>query len=68
MAENSFFEKGGNVVRLAGLYHAQRGAHKFFLKKGSVERDPNGVINLIHYEDAARMVKAVRTSLCMVSP
>eukprot|EP00884_Botryococcus_braunii_P000641 jgi/Botrbrau1/10578/Bobra.0358s0001.1 len=37
-AESAVLERGGNVVRLAGLYHAQRGAHTFFLRAGSVER------------------------------
>ena len=31
---------GGSVVRLAGLYHPDRGAHSYFLKQGTM--DSNG--------------------------
>jgi nucleoside-diphosphate-sugar epimerase len=33
-------QAGGTVVRLAGLYHAGRGAHSHFLKQGTL--DSNG--------------------------
>eukprot|EP00892_Ulva_mutabilis_P009982 jgi/Ulvmu1/7356/UM036_0016.1 len=59
LAEEAILARGGNVIRLVGLYHAQRGAHTFFLKKGSVTRDASSIINLIHYEDAAGMVNKV---------
>ena len=47
------------MVRLAGLYHAHRGAHTFFLRLGAVGRWPGYTVNLVHYEDAASMVAAV---------
>ncbi|PSC68244.1 NAD(P)-binding domain [Micractinium conductrix] len=52
-AENAVLEAGGCVVRLVGLYHAQRGAHTFFLRQGEVQRWGGYLVNLIHYEDAA---------------
>ena len=51
---------GGCVARLAGLYHAHRGAHTFFLKAGRVERWGGSTVNLLHYEDGALLVAAVR--------
>ena len=51
---------GGCVARLAGLYHARRGAHTFFLKAGRVERWGGSTVNLLHYEDGALLVAAVR--------
>ena len=45
--------------RLAGLYHAQRGAHTFFLRMGTVDRWGGYTVNLLHYEDAARLAEAV---------
>ena len=35
---------------LAGLYHAQRGAHTYYLKVAEVPVRGDGVLNLIHYE------------------
>lgn len=49
----------GNVLRLAGLYTRERGAHVFWLKKGAISGAPNVLINLLHYEDAAAAVVAV---------
>jgi len=51
--EEEVLRRGGQVVRLVGLYHSQRGAHSYFLRIQSVPRDGRSVINLIHYEDAA---------------
>jgi len=67
-AEAAVLEAGGNVVRLVGLYHRTRGPHTFFLKKGTVERNGEGVVNMIHYEDAARLMLAVRRArtCCLV--
>ena len=48
-------QKGGNVVRLVGLYHSKRGAHMYFLKVQTVPRWGDSLINLIHYEDAAEL-------------
>lgn len=47
------------MVRLVGLYHAQRGAHTYFLKVGQVPRPGDNIVNLLHYEDAARLAVAV---------
>lgn len=42
------------------LYLLYRGPHTFFLKQGKVQRWPGYLVNLIHYEDAARLCHAVR--------
>ena len=52
-------QAGGNVVRFVGLYHAQRGAHTYFLRVRDVQRPGNSVVNLLHYEDAARLAVSV---------
>ena len=54
-AEEAVLARGGCVVRLVGLYHSQRGAHTFFLKKQEVPRWGGYTINLLHYEDAAEL-------------
>ena len=41
----------------------QRGAHTFFLRAGKVQRWAGYTLNLIHYQDAARLVAAVRAGL-----
>jgi len=53
--ENVVLKRGGNVVRLVGLYHSRRGAHMYFLKIHTVPRWGQACINLIHYEDAASL-------------
>ncbi|KAI3459304.1 hypothetical protein Pfo_015967 [Paulownia fortunei] len=53
--EKLVLEAGGCVVRLAGLYKADRGAHTYWLKIGSVDIRPDHFLNLIHYEDAASL-------------
>ena len=61
-AEAAVLGAGGCVIRLAGLYHASRGAHSFFLKApGGVVPGRSGgyTVNLLHYEDAARLAAAV---------
>ena len=61
-AEDAVLGAGGCVLRLAGLYHASRGAHSFFLKApGGVVPGRAGsyTVNLLHYEDAARLAFAV---------
>lgn len=50
------------MVRLVGLYHCQRGAHTFFLKMKEVARPGGYVVNLIHYEDAARLAMSVSSA------
>ncbi|KAA8548517.1 hypothetical protein F0562_000216 [Nyssa sinensis] len=58
-AEKVVLESGGCVVRLAGLYKADRGAHIYWLEKGTVEVRPDHILNLIHYEDAASLSVAI---------
>jgi nucleoside-diphosphate-sugar epimerase len=64
-AENEVLkEKGGSVMRLAGLYLLNRGAHNFWLgntaeeTKDEIAGRPDSLINLLHYEDAAGSVVA----------
>lgn len=57
-AEKVVLESGGCVVRLAGLYKADRGAHVYWLRKGTVDARPDHILNLLHYEDAASLVVA----------
>ncbi|XP_004504648.1 uncharacterized protein [Cicer arietinum] len=58
-AENVVLEFGGCVLRLAGLYKVDRGAHNYYLEKGVVESRPDHILNLIHYEDAASLLVAI---------
>ncbi|XP_024192845.1 uncharacterized protein LOC112196674 isoform X1 [Rosa chinensis] len=58
-AEKVVLEFGGVVLRLAGLYKADRGAHVYWLSKGTVDTNPDHVLNLIHYEDAASLSVAI---------
>jgi hypothetical protein len=51
-------QAGGCVIRLAGLYSLERGAHSFWLARGSIDAPPAGLINLLSYEDAAGAVVA----------
>jgi len=67
-AERAVLGAGGCVARLAGLYHARRGAHTFFLKAGRVERWGGYTVNLLHYEDAALLTAAVRAARRPVAP
>lgn len=50
-------QKGGKIVRLAGLYTASRGAHTYWMKMATdgkqIETNSDGIVNLIHYADAA---------------
>lgn len=56
-AEEQVLLRGGAVVRLAGLYTESRGPHSYWLKSGStIEGAADGIINLIHYEDAGSLV------------
>ncbi|XP_010548916.1 PREDICTED: uncharacterized protein LOC104820237 isoform X2 [Tarenaya hassleriana] len=57
-AEKVVLEHGGVVLRLAGLYTADRGAHTYWLSKGTVDARPDHILNLIHYEDAASLAVA----------
>ncbi|KAK9671840.1 hypothetical protein RND81_12G057900 [Saponaria officinalis] len=49
-AEDAVLEYGGCVLRLAGLYKADRGAHTYWLNQETSELRPDHVVNLIHYE------------------
>ncbi|KAH0725747.1 hypothetical protein KY284_001612 [Solanum tuberosum] len=49
-AEEVVLEFGGCVVRLA-----DRGAHTYWLHKGTLDIRPDHILNLIHYEDAASL-------------
>ncbi len=55
-AEEAVISREGSVVRLAGLYTEQRGAHSFWLSEiaKNVDGSSDGIINLLHYVDAAR--------------
>lgn len=78
-AENAVLSMGGCALRLAGLYSLDRGAHNYWLEKfggssssstnnyeipGTVPSRGDGIINLLHYEDAASAV----ISALMVGP
>lgn len=49
---------GGTILRLAGLYTLDRGAHNFWMGKEEVGGRADGIINLLHYDDAAGSVVA----------
>jgi nucleoside-diphosphate-sugar epimerase len=56
-AENECIGQSGTVLRLAGLYTLERGAHGYWFSDkmaGKEAQGPaDGVINLLHYDDAA---------------
>ena len=53
-AEEVVLKHGGGCLRLAGLYTIDRGAHSFWLNSGKdVSGRHDGIINLLHYDDAA---------------
>lgn len=53
-AEEACRKRGGCCLRLAGLYTLERGAHSFWLNSGKDVSGPaDGIINLLHYDDAA---------------
>jgi len=54
--EQAALDSDGSVIRLAGLYTLQRGAHSYWLQRAQVSGSPDGLINLIHYDDAADLV------------
>lgn len=58
-AEKEVVKRGGVCLRLAGLYTLTRGAHNFWLKSGKdVSGRADGIINQLHYDDAAGAVRA----------
>ena len=56
-AEEECTKLGGCALRLAGLYLLERGPHSYWLKLaeegGKVKGNPAGLINMLHYDDAA---------------
>ena len=52
-AEAAARQAGGAALRLAGLYTRSRGAHTYFMRQPEVPARPDGVLNLVHYADAA---------------
>lgn len=48
-AERLVAECGGTVLRLAGLYDMNRGAHQIYLGRPRWPADPVGLINQLHY-------------------
>jgi nucleoside-diphosphate-sugar epimerase len=53
-AEAVCLKSGGCCLRLAGLYTLERGAHSYWLKSGKeIQGRKDGIINLLHYDDAA---------------
>ncbi len=48
-------DAGGVVIRLAGLYDEERGPHRVYLRKSESPRRPDGLVNLVHYDDAAML-------------
>ncbi|MCL4235273.1 MAG: hypothetical protein KJ042_12230, partial [Deltaproteobacteria bacterium] len=57
-AEAPVLAAGGCVVRLAGLYDAERGPHRVYARMAESDRRPDALINLIHYDDAASLCVA----------
>ena len=53
-AEKGVTDAGGCAMRLAGLYLLERGAHSFFFNSDKpLQGNPDGLVNLLHYDDAA---------------
>lgn len=59
LAAEAAISPGGNIVRMTELYNSSRGSHVAFLRQKSLRRWKDSILNLIHYEDAARLVMAV---------
>ena len=58
-AEDAVLLKGGLVLRFGGLYSKASQLGNYWLgteEKKEINARPNGLINLIHYDDAARCV------------
>lgn len=55
-AEEAVIDSKGAVLRLAGLYTLERGAHNYWLEKLNgkpIAGSKDGIVNLLHYDDAA---------------
>ena len=58
-AEETVLKNGGACLRMAGLYNLDRGAHNFWMTSGKdVSGRADGIINQVHYDDAAGSVAA----------
>lgn len=57
-AERVVLAAGGAVVRLAGLYDDRRGPHRVYSRSATSVRRADGLINLVHEADAARVCVA----------
>src|SRR5690606_14443463 len=56
----SSFAEVGTILRLAGLYGPGRLPYLVALRQGEpLEASPQGYLNLIHVEDAARVVETI---------
>ena len=62
--EKPVLDNGGCVMRFGGLYTSYRGAHNYWIGKDSVPSSPDGLINLLHYEDAAGAVARDAIQCC----
>lgn len=49
---------GGSVLRLGGLYDLERGPHSVWLRKGVCTGGADGMLNMVHYDDAAQAAVA----------
>jgi hypothetical protein len=61
LSETIALENGGTVLRLAGLYSHERGPHIAYQKKDSLHARPDGIVNLIHDDDAAELAALILT-------
>lgn len=68
-AEQAVLKNGGACLRLAGLYTLDRGAHNFWITSGKdVSGRGDGIINQLHYSDAAgSVIAALRAGPNVVS-
>ncbi|KAL6615315.1 hypothetical protein ACP70R_037585 [Stipagrostis hirtigluma subsp. patula] len=59
--ENIVLEAGGCVLSIFFTYthKIDRGAHVFWLRKGTCDTRPDHIVNQIHYEDAASLAIAI---------
>jgi len=53
-AESQVLQKGGSVMRIAGMYNLRKGRNSFFLKGGEVKRRGDAYIGLVGYSDVVQ--------------
>ena len=53
-AEAHVLQKGGSVMRIAGMYNLRKGRNSFFLKGGEVKRRGDAYIGLVGYKDVVQ--------------